>query len=349
MIVIVDLLLMLIDLTYSILSAVIQTILRPRLKCIDGELCLITGAGGALGRLFALEFAKEGAHLVLWDCNAAANEQTAKQARELGVQVHTYTVDLSKRQSIYEAADRVRAEVGCVSILVNNAGVVAGRRLLDCPDELLERTLLVNCHALFWMTKAFLPQMKAKNHGHIVTIASALGLFTCNANRHGSSFESVGFHESLTHELLAEDLDGIKTTLVCPYIVDTGMFAGCEISLIPPLEPLYTVQQSMKAILAEQQMICIPRLMYIPFLARACCDKFMWDFSSPFLGCCLGMQMLQHIASWEVTSACYLSSRMLKRRPPTAISNLHRTSLTILLKNMDQQTPKAHIICCKMD
>lgn len=40
-------------------------------------------------------------------------------------------------------------------------------------------------------------------------------------------------------------------------------------SLIPPLDPLYTVQQSMKAILAEEQMICIPRLMYIPFLTRA--------------------------------------------------------------------------------
>lgn len=89
-----------------------------------------------------------------------------------------------------------------------------------------------------------------------------------------SKFGAVGFHESLTHELHAEKLDGIKTTLVCPYIVDTGMFAGCEIrpelrSLIPPLEPLYTVQQSMLAILSEQAMICIPRLMYIPFLTRA--------------------------------------------------------------------------------
>lgn len=44
-----------------------------------------------------------------------------------------------------------------------------------------------------------------------------------------SKFGAVGFHESLTHELLAENLTGIKTTLVCPYIVDTGMFAGCEI------------------------------------------------------------------------------------------------------------------------
>lgn len=151
MIVIVDLLLMLINLTCSILNAIIQTFLRPRLKSIDGELCLITGAGGALGRLFALEFAKEGARLVLWDCNGPANEHTAQLARELGAQVRTYTVDVSERRSIYETADRVRAEVGGVSILVNNAGVVAGRRLLDCPDELLERTLLVNCHALFWV------------------------------------------------------------------------------------------------------------------------------------------------------------------------------------------------------
>uniref|UniRef100_A0A8C5EK97 Short-chain dehydrogenase/reductase 3 n=1 Tax=Gouania willdenowi TaxID=441366 RepID=A0A8C5EK97_GOUWI len=268
------LLLMLLNLTFSILNAVIQTFLRPRLKCVDGELCLITGAGGALGRLFALEFAKEGADLVLWDCNSDANEHTARLARELGVQVRAYTVDLSKRESIYEAAEEVRADVGCVSILVNNAGVVAGRRLLDCPDELLERTLLVNCHALFWMTKAFLPQMKVKNHGHMVTVASALGLFSTACDYCASKFGAVGFHESLTHELLAENLSGIKTTLVCPYIVDTGMFAGCEIrkelrGLIPPLEPLYTVQQAMKAILAEQRMICIPRLMYIPFLTRA--------------------------------------------------------------------------------
>lgn len=51
-----------------------------------------------------------------------------------------------------------------------------------------------------------------------------------------SKFGAVGFHESLTHELLAENLDGIKTTLVCPYIVDTGMFAGCEIRYSTTIE-----------------------------------------------------------------------------------------------------------------
>lgn len=153
MVFIIELVLMLFNLTGSILSAVLNTIFRPRLKCIEGELCLITGAGGALGRLFALEFAKEKARLVLWDCNTGANEQTAALVRAMGVEVHAYTVDLSQRQSIYNTADQVRRDVGHVSILVNNAGVVAGRRLLDCPDELLERTLLVNCHALFWVRR----------------------------------------------------------------------------------------------------------------------------------------------------------------------------------------------------
>lgn len=44
-----------------------------------------------------------------------------------------------------------------------------------------------------------------------------------------SKFAAVGFHESLAHELLAEEVEGVKTTLVCPYIVNTGMFEGCKI------------------------------------------------------------------------------------------------------------------------
>lgn len=154
MLVIFDLVVMLIDFSIAIVYAVVRALLRPRLKPIDGELCLITGAGGGLGRLFAIEFAKEGAELVLWDCNAEANEQTAKLVRELGIKAHTYTIDLTKRESIYETADRVKREVGDVTMLVNNAGVVAGQKFLECPDTLLERTLLVNCHALFWVRHA---------------------------------------------------------------------------------------------------------------------------------------------------------------------------------------------------
>lgn len=108
------------------------------------------------------------------------------------------------------------------------------------------------------------------NHGHIVTVASSLGLFsTAGVEDYcASKFGVVGFHESLSHELKAAEKDGIKTTLVCPYLVDTGMFRGCRIRkeiepFLPPLKPDYCVKQAMKAILTDQPMICTPRLMYI--------------------------------------------------------------------------------------
>lgn len=50
-----------------------------------------------------------------------------------------------------------------------------------------------------------------------------------------SKFGVVGFHESLSHELKAAEKDGIKTTLVCPYLVDTGMFRGCRIRSVKPI------------------------------------------------------------------------------------------------------------------
>ncbi|XP_056130397.1 retinol dehydrogenase 10-A isoform X3 [Lampris incognitus] len=232
MIFLMDLQMMLLDVIYFILRNSLRIVLRPRTKPIDGELVLITGAGGGIGRLFAQEFTKHGAEVVLWDINSSSNEQTAKLVHEMGGTAHTYTVDVTNPEDVYRNADLVRRDLGRdVTMLINNAGVVAGHRMLDCPDELMEKTMKVNSHAHFWMVKAFLPQMKAQNHGHIVTIASVLGLFStaCVEDYCASKFAAVGFHESLAHELLAEEIDGVKTTLVCPYIVDTGMFEGCKI------------------------------------------------------------------------------------------------------------------------
>ncbi|XP_053724375.1 retinol dehydrogenase 10-A [Synchiropus splendidus] len=272
-----DLQVMLLDVIYFILRNTLRIVLRPRTKPIDGELVLITGSGGGLGRIFAQEFAKHGADVVLWDTNSTTNQQTAKLVRERGGKAFTYTVDVTNREDVYRNAEQVRKDLGRdVTMLINNAGVVAGERILDCPDDLAEKTMKVNCHALFWTVKAFLPRMKAQNHGHIVTIASVLGLFStaCVEDYCASKFAAVGFHESLAHELLAEEVDGVKTTLVCPYIVDTGMFEGCKIRkevelVLAPLQPQYCVEQAMNAILIDQPLVCIPRLTYLPFLSRA--------------------------------------------------------------------------------
>lgn len=64
-----------------------------------------------------------------------------------------------------------------------------------------------------------------------------------------SKFAAVGFHESLAHELLAEEVDGVKTTLVCPYIVDTGMFEGCKIR---------SVQKAVECLAQGHSAVCVP-------------------------------------------------------------------------------------------
>ncbi|MBN3278688.1 RD10A dehydrogenase, partial [Polyodon spathula] len=179
---------------WAFVIAGVKWLVRPKEKSVAGQVCLITGAGSGLGRLFAKEFARQRAVLVLWDINSQGNEETAEMVRQIyremdstlpteevppfQPQVYTYVCDVGKRESVYLTAEKVRREVGDVDVLINNAGVVSGHHLLECPDELIERTMMVNCHAHFWTTKAFLPKMLEMNHGHIVTVASSLGLFS---------------------------------------------------------------------------------------------------------------------------------------------------------------------------
>ncbi|XP_060089221.1 retinol dehydrogenase 10-like [Heteronotia binoei] len=266
-----------------IIHSLLQWIMKPPEKTVANEICLITGAASAtgIGRLLALEFAQRRATIVLWDVDSEGIENTVREVRELGVRAYAYACDMSRREEVYSAAEKVRRDVGDVSILVNNASIVAGKPILQCPDELLEKTMRTNCHAHFWTVKAFLPQMIKKEHGHIVTIAGSLGLFAtgCMEGYCASKFAVVGFHEALSHELKAKSINGVKTTLVCPYFGDSGL-SGCfgirrEFeAMISPVNPECYVKSAMQGILRNQHMICIPRVMYFAMISK---NFLPWD------------------------------------------------------------------------
>lgn len=76
--------------------------------------------------------------------------------------------------------------------------------------------------------------MLTLNHGHIVNIASAAGLtgVTGLADYCASKFAVVGFTESLSMELASLEKTGVKTTVVCPFYIDTGMFKGVKTKLV---------------------------------------------------------------------------------------------------------------------
>ncbi|NXA70749.1 RDHE2 dehydrogenase, partial [Mohoua ochrocephala] len=259
---------------YYILESLVFLIVPRRKKNVSGEIVLITGAGSGIGRLLAVKFASLGATLVLWDINQEGLNYTVRLAKEKGaVRVHSYICDCSKRQDVYRVADQVKKEVGDVSILINNAGIVVGKRFLDSPDPLVEKTMEVNSVAHFWTYKAFLPAMIAANHGHLVSIASSAGL--CGVNRLSdycaSKFAAVGFAESIYMEMSALRRTGVKTTIVCPYIINTGMFDGVKTKwphVLPILDPEYVAEKIITAIRQNQEMLLIPRILYALYFLK---------------------------------------------------------------------------------
>ncbi|NXO58856.1 RDHE2 dehydrogenase, partial [Aramus guarauna] len=255
-------------LVYYSLESLVFFIVPRRKKNVSGEIVLITGAGSGIGRLLSLKFASLGATVVLWDINEEGLKETSRLVRENGAErVHCYICDCSKRQDIYRVADQVKKEVGDVSILVNNAGTVIGKRFLDSPDSLVEKTMEVNAMAHFWTYKAFLPAMVASNHGHLVSIASTAGLSGVSllSDYSSSKFAAVGFAESVDLEMRSLGKTGVKTTIVCPYLINTGMFDGCRSKwprLFPILDPEYVAEKIVTAVRRDQEILVLPRILY---------------------------------------------------------------------------------------
>ncbi|XP_065608630.1 epidermal retinol dehydrogenase 2 [Cyrtonyx montezumae] len=245
-------------------KSLIQLIFPPCKKSFAGEIVLITGSANGIGRQIALKFAPLEATLVLWDIDEEGNKETSRLARNNGAkQVFAYHCDCSNRQEVYEQAEKVRREVGDVTILINNAGILAVRKFLDIPDADFEKTLEVNFLSQVWTCKAFLPAMITCDHGHLVSTSSAAGLtgFYKSSDYSSSKFAIIGMMEAINSELYRAGKHGVKTTIVCPYFVNTELIRGIQVKnpiLVPVYEPEYVASKIVDAIQREKMYLFIP-------------------------------------------------------------------------------------------
>jgi len=150
-----------------------------------------------------------------------------------------YKCDVSKWEEVEVVSQKIITEIGEPTILVNNAGVVQGKLVVDLSVEDVQQTFGVNTFSHFWILKAFLPAMLKKKTGHIVSMSSALGMagVAQMADYCGSKSAVISLHESLRYELdKRHNCPNIRTTLICPGHVYTPMFS----TVILPTFPFFT-------------------------------------------------------------------------------------------------------------
>ncbi|WP_026460465.1 SDR family oxidoreductase [Schaalia suimastitidis] len=240
-----------------------MTSFRPTRVPVRGAIVLVTGAGSGIGLLMAKEAAARGAKTVLlWDINVAAVQDLADELTQAGVHAKAWQVDVADSASVDQAAKDVLETFGRVDILIASAGIVTGKYFEELDDNDIERTFNVNVFSLYRCVRPFLPGMIARDKGSVVVVASAAGLVGVSrqTDYSASKFAAVGFTESLRSELRHRG-SHVRTLLVAPYYISTGMFDGVQTkvpAVLPILKPEKVATTVINAIERGEQRKVLP-------------------------------------------------------------------------------------------
>ncbi len=192
---------------------------------------MVTGASRGIGRSIALAFAQAGAGVAITARSEDALARLAGEIQALGPYGLAVPCDVSDPEAVERMAAVVLRDMGGVDVLVNNAGASASHKFAGHPDELWHRMLAVNLTSVYYVCKAFVPQMIAQRSGRIITIASTAArggaryIAAYTAAKHGV----LGLTRALAAELVAYN---ITVNAICPGYVDTPMTDGSVANIV---------------------------------------------------------------------------------------------------------------------
>jgi NAD(P)-dependent dehydrogenase (short-subunit alcohol dehydrogenase family) len=198
---------------------------------LAGKVALITGSARGMGKLTAINFAREGSRVVLTDIDEKELQKTTAEMKDAGYEVYSYVHDVSDRDACFKLVEQVEAEVGPIDVLVNNAAIATNETVLDTTEEQYRRITDVNYLGQIWMMQAAVPGMVERGSGHVVNMCSMAGkVAACNLGPYcATKFAFIGITDVIRQELKGS---GVEFTIVNPGYIGTGMFEGAKVPFV---------------------------------------------------------------------------------------------------------------------
>jgi short-subunit dehydrogenase len=207
---------------------------------LGGQAALVTGATGGIGNAIARALHERGARVLL---SGRRKDALDELAASLGDRCEVLVADLAER----DAPARLAEAAGAVDVLVANAALPASGRVDDFDHDEIDRALDVNLRAPIQLTRALLPGMLERGHGHVVLVSSLSGKA---ASPRSGIYSATKFGLRGFAAGLREDVEpcGIGVTVVFPgFVRGAGLFADSGVKL-PPWVGTRTPQQVAEAV-----------------------------------------------------------------------------------------------------
>jgi acetoin reductase-like protein len=196
---------------------------------LDGRVTLVSGSGRGIGRAIALRYAREGAKVVVVDVDPASAKAVADELQSFGAEADAFQVDVSDPKQSTAMVARAAERFGRLDVLVNNAGVMRVRPLLELTPEDWDFVNNVNARGLFFAVQAGARQMmrqapagEGRPRGKIINTASIAGrsgrpMFAAYAASKAAAI-------SITQSAAAGLAPDVTVNAICPGVVDTEMW-----------------------------------------------------------------------------------------------------------------------------
>jgi short-subunit dehydrogenase len=222
-----------------------------------GKVVMITGASSGIGRGLALEIAARGGHLGLVARRVDLLNEIVDQARARKVKAVAATADVRDVEAVREAADRFRAELGPIDILIANAGIGTADHAARLTPEHASNVIGINVLGAVNSVAAVLPEMVERKQGRLVAISSLAAYrgLAKSAAYCASKAALSAYFESLRIDLRHT---GVGVTIIHPGFIKTPLTAGREAKMPYLMELDDGVKKIVWAIEREKKTYAFP-------------------------------------------------------------------------------------------